>query len=87
MSKLKLTQLASNMTEIKFDSVSILFSYETPVAGWDNDGAFRTSEHYSATTTKHINKYLGGKDVGRNVDQSYIDNLANAQTIARHWER
>ena len=87
MSKLKLTQLASNMTEIKFDSVSILFSYETPVAGWDNDGAFRTSEHYSATTTKHVNKYLGGKDVGCKVAQSYIDNLANAQTIARHWER
>ena len=79
MSKLKLTQLASNMTELEFDSVSILFSYKTPVAGWDNDGAFRTSEHYSATTTKHVNKYLGGKDVGRKVDQSYIDNLANPQ--------
>ena len=55
--------------------VSILFSYSTPVAGWDDKGAFRTNKHYSATTTKHINKYLGGKDIGRKVDQEYIDSL------------
>ena len=36
---------------------------------------FRTDEYYSVTTSKHVNKYLGGKDVGRTVDQSYIDNL------------
>jgi len=55
--------------------MSILFSYETPVAGWDDKGAFRTEQKFSATTSKHINKYLGGKDIGRTVKQSYISGL------------
>jgi len=67
--------LASNMTELNLNGISILFSYETPVAGWDSDGAFRTDDWYSATTTKHINKYLGGKTVGRTVPQSHINEL------------
>ena len=54
-----------------------MFSYKTTVAGYDDQGAFRTSTKYSVTTSKHINKYLGGKDVGRVVEQSYIDNLVN----------
>lgn len=72
---LKLKPIGSNMTEVEVNGKSILFSYATPVAGYDSDGAFRTDEYYSVTTSKHINKYLGGKDVGRTVDQSYIDNL------------
>ena len=52
-----------------------MFSYQTPVAGYDDKGAFRTKAWYSSTTTKHINKYLGGRDVGREVDQSYIEGL------------
>lgn len=72
---MKLKPLGSNMTELTVGNVSVLFSYETPVAGWDDRGAFRTEKKYSKTTTKHINKYLGGKDVGRIVVQSYIDSL------------
>lgn len=72
---LKLKPIGSNMTEVEVNGKSILFSYQTPVAGYDSDGAFRTDEYYSVTTSKHINKYLGGKDVGRTVDQSYIDSL------------
>jgi hypothetical protein len=45
------------------------------VAGWDELGAFRTDEKFSVTTSKHINKYLGGKDIGRTVSQSYIEDL------------
>ena len=64
------------MTELNFNGVSIMFSYDTPVAGWDNQGAFKTSEHYSPTTSKHINKYLGkDKDMARTVSQSYINSL------------
>ena len=75
---MKLKLIASNMTELTFNNgVAILFSYKTPVAGYDNDGAFRTDEHYSSTTTRHINKYLGGKGIGRKVTQNYIDSLVN----------
>ena len=79
---MKLRQIASNMTELAVDSASILFSYETPVAGWDDDGAFETETKYSVTTSKHINKYFGGKErrqqVARKVPQSFIDQLAGA---------
>jgi len=72
---MRLNNIGSNITEVVINNTTILFSYSTPVAGWDNEGAFRTAEHYSPTTTKHINKYLGGKDVGRVVTQSYIDGV------------
>jgi|TARA_Y100001938_G_C7899716_1_gene334021 hypothetical protein len=73
--KLNLVNIGSNMTELRVGSTSIMFSYQTPVAGYDDKGAFRTKAWYSSTTTKHINKYLGGRDVGREVDQSYIEGL------------
>jgi hypothetical protein len=72
---MKLNTIASNMTELNFNGMSVLFSYNTPVAGWDDQGAFRTSTHYSPTTSKHINKYLGGSDVGRKVTQDYINSI------------
>ena len=89
---MKLRQIASNMTELEIDRectafwaasrASILFSYETPVAGWDDEGAFETEDYYSVTTSKHINKYFGGKErrkqVARSVPQSYIDSLVGA---------
>ena len=49
---MKLKTIASNMTELNFNGMSILFSYKTPVAGWDNKGAFRTNKYYSLTTSK-----------------------------------
>ena len=73
--KLNLKSIGSNMTELEVGNTSILFSYQTPVAGYDDQGAFRSNDWFSMTTTKHINKYLGGKDVGREVDQSYIEGL------------
>tara|TARA_X000000950_G_scaffold289078_1_gene409598 strand:- start:6916 stop:7164 length:249 start_codon:yes stop_codon:yes gene_type:complete len=75
--KLNLKSIGSNMTELEVGNTSILFSYQTPVAGYDDQGAFRSNDWFSMTTTKHINKYLGGKDVGREVDQSYIEGLVN----------
>jgi len=71
-----LISIASNMTEVKTNNGEyVLFSYSTPVAGYDEKGAFRTNVWYSMTTTKHINKYLEGKDVGRVVEQDYINSL------------
>ena len=75
--KLNLKSIGSNMTELEVGNTSILFSYQTPVAGYDDQGAFRSNDWFSMTTTKHIDKYLGGKDVGREVDQSYIEGLVN----------
>lgn len=72
---MKLNPVGSNMNEVVVDGKSILFSYKTPVAGWDDQGAFRTDEFFSMTTSKHINKYLGGKDIGRKVEQTYIEGL------------
>lgn len=81
------------MTELVVDNATyalpaaskILFSYQTPVAGWDDEGAFETETKYSVTTSKHISKYFGGKErrqqVARKVPQSFIDNLAGAYTM------
>ncbi len=74
---MQIKPIASNMTELQILGMSILFSYQTPVAGWDDKGAFRTEQKFSPTTSKHINKYLGGKDVGRTVPQSYITGLVD----------
>ena len=77
---IKVKPLGSNMTELTFvnrikEHVNLLFSYETPVAGWDSSGAFRTDEYHSLTSRRHINKYLGDKDVGRKVSPDYIESL------------
>jgi len=57
---MKLNKIASNVTEIiAANGSKIMFSYDTPVAGHiENYGFFKTSQKYSVTTTKHINKYL-----------------------------
>lgn len=75
---MKLRQIKSNVTELTLDNTTIMFSYETPVAGYDEHGAFRTDTKYSVTTSRQINQYLGGKDIGRTVPQDYINQLVNA---------
>ena len=74
---MKLTQLGSNQTLLLMpDGEEFFFSYETCVAGYTpGEGYFKTSTKYSRTTSKHINKYLGGKDVGRVVPQAWIEGL------------
>jgi hypothetical protein len=83
--KMKLKQIASNMTEIEIHQPDalpyyVLFSYSTPVAGRSDVGVFKTAKKYSRTTTKHINKYFR-EEWGINplsvkeVDQAYIDGL------------
>ena len=72
---MKLRQVKSNVTELTIGDTTIMFSYQTPVAGYDDQGAFRTDQYYSVTTSRQINQYLGGKDVGRTVSQEYINSL------------
>ena len=73
---MKLNPIKSNMTELDVgNGVTVLFSYRTPVAGYDGQGAFRTDQKFSVTTSKHVNQYLGGKDRGRVVPQEWIEKL------------
>jgi len=78
MKRLKLKQIGSNCTELTYrnsvgEDITVFFSYETPVAGYDHKGAFRTDTKYSRTTSKHINGYVGPS--ARTVSQAYIEGL------------
>ena len=82
---MKLKSIGSNMSEVEVNGNFSLFSYATPVAGrsiqQDNEGFFKTSTHYSATTTRHINKYFRGewnvdaKTEVPEVSQEFINGL------------
>lgn len=64
------------MSVLNMGSTAVLYSYDTPVAGYDHEGAFKTAQWYSSTTTRHVNKYTAG-DEARVVEQVYIDKLVN----------
>jgi len=68
--------IGSNMTELQVNGHRILFSYETPVAAWDNDSYdwVRTNKFWSKTTSRHINKWLDGVEA-LEVPQNEIDEL------------
>ncbi len=77
MSKIQLKHIGSNMTQIETITGNVvLFSYNTPVAACLNDGRgfIRTAKKWSATTSKHINKWLNGARAVE-VDQSILDRL------------
>ena len=72
---MKLKQIGSNQTELDLGFAQVFFSYETPVAACLTDGTLvRTDQWYSATTSKHINKWLQGCDA-LTVSQYRIDCL------------
>jgi hypothetical protein len=72
---MKLYQKGSNMTELDLGFAQVFFSYETPVAARLTDGSLvRTDQWYSATTSRHINKWLQGCDA-LTVSQYRIDCL------------
>jgi hypothetical protein len=63
------------MTEVRYGAKYVLFSYQTPVAYSDESGAcFRTNKKYSNTTSKHISKWLNGRQAIE-VSQDTIDQL------------
>ena len=56
---IRVRQLKSNMIELKRDSTTILFSYETPVAMHiPGKGYYRTEKFWSVTTSRHINSWV-----------------------------
>ena len=83
---MELKSLAANRTLLIFNRgiTEILFSYETPVAGYSNKlGYIKTDQWYSSTTTRHINKYIGAK-THTVVDQSVINDLLKEQIPDRY---
>ena len=56
---------------MRIELVEVL-ALTTAVAGWDDEGAFRTAKYWSSTTTRHINKYLGGIEA-REISQEEIN--------------
>lgn len=56
---MKISNVGSNMTKVDFNNGDKIFiSYTTPVAGCIGGDFVVTNKHYSATTTKHINKFF-----------------------------
>ena len=83
---MELKSLAKNRTVLIFNRgiTEILFSYETPVAGYSNKlGYIKTDQWYSSTTTRHINKYIDDK-AHTVVSQSVINDLLKEQIPDRY---
>jgi hypothetical protein len=76
---MKVTNIGSNMTEIRCGGYTILVSYETPVAAFDSNGFYKTSKYHSNTTSKHINKWLDGVEGVQERPQEFFDNLLEGQ--------
>ena len=87
---MKLIPIAANQNELIVQipgfrgDTKILFSYQTPVAAMNHspewhekfgNGMIKTDKKWSVTTSKHINKWMGG-NFGAKVDQSILDSLA-----------
>jgi hypothetical protein len=73
---MNIKQIAANQTEIHLNDGTIVFvSYETPVAAFvDGFRWVKTEQKYSATTSRHVNKWLAGLNV-ETVPQAQIDAL------------
>ena len=78
---IRLVNKGANKTVLLVNGKEIFFSYDTPVAGWDDNGAFRTKEKYSPTTSKHITQYLrdsGARQLStREVSEADIQAMLN----------
>jgi hypothetical protein len=72
---MKLKNIGSNMTEVETsDGTLVLFSYSTPVACFvPAVGYMKTDKKWSATTSRHINKWTGANCESR--PQSYFDSI------------
>lgn len=71
---MKLRNAGSNQTEVEIHGNIVFFSYQTPVAANVNGKFYRTEQRHSVTTSKHINRWLDG----RNADlkpQEWFDKL------------
>jgi hypothetical protein len=66
---MKIKSIGANKTELHLKDLTLLISYETPVALIRSQmlSALKTSEFHSVTTSKHINTWL--RDNGFDPDK------------------
>ena len=78
---MRLTRIGSTNAQTMelANGTTILISYSTPVAAQvPGVGFFRTKEHFSSTTSKHINKWLRSENVfglEEEKEQDWFDGL------------
>jgi hypothetical protein len=72
---MRIKHIAANMTQLELQngSVYVLFSYETPVASFQDGKYYKTSQKWSKTTSRHINKWGAGAALLK--PQDHFDNL------------
>ncbi len=72
---MRVKTIGSNQIEILKGDITILVSYETPVAcNVAGEGFYRTEKKYSVTTSRHINQWLDGAKASTRP-QEYFDKL------------
>lgn len=81
---MRLHSFKKNMTEVVQGNpeTTTLFSYKTPVAAHiEGKGVYITSEHYSTTTTRHINEWCAWhnfrKERAEIVTPEFFETLSN----------
>jgi len=56
---MKLKNIGSNQVEMERGGVTVLFSYDTPVAAFvEGRGAIRSGDYFSRTTSRHVSAAL-----------------------------
>ena len=77
---MKLTPIAANQTEVSYNNgTQVFFSYRTPVAAYlPSQGYIRTAKKWSVTTSRHINKWLGGVNNVTEDTQEQLNNLVES---------
>ena len=79
---MELIPLGCKQTQINLkNGDSVFFSYRTPVASLTANGYYKTSKKWSVTTSRHINKWLGGV-LAKEQPQEYFDSLVVAESMA-----
>jgi len=75
---MQLLKLGTNQTQVTLsDGTKVLFSYNTPVACQDpNYDYYKTATKWSATTSRHINKWLDGVNANI-VPQEFFERLTS----------
>ena len=73
---MRVRSIGANQTQVTLANGTIIFfSYETPVAALTACGYIRTTKFWTPTTSRHIDKWIGGADA-KEVDQTVLDSLA-----------
>ena len=82
---MKLKLIGANQTEVQLSDhyeTQIFFSYEQAVCVRTYFYCYVTTEKYSRTTSKHINKWVANlSNIIKMVPQSEIDNMVNGVSL------